>query len=1130
MGPVFQTTPRGHRALFRALWRRVEDHALVDASMAVAGPARRFVGRTGERTLLRHLLRDAAEGRPAIVVVSGVPGAGKSALLEWASDEASRLGARVLRASCYESSLPFAALGRLVAPFPELAEMVTTSRPATGAAGPPGAGLSGASTSDLPRSLVDALVSRARRRPLAVLLDDVQDLGDASRTVLDDTLAALDDAGGRQPLPLFALLTARAPLDSNGLADRALRLRAARGVGLGGFDDRELAEFLAAAGHRPGRRELRDLIEHTGGLPLLVESQVQRWRAPPAGRAGPGPGHPGDDARVRSISDALKLRFDRVDDRARALLQQAAVLGEPWAPDELAVVAGRPAAEVAAATDAAERARLVSRTGQEVRFAHPLVRSDLLDRLTAAQRAAMHRSTAERLRAHHAAQGVIGDEAQVRIADHLLRAGPDVPAAEVEEAALSAGRIAMRWTAYDQAARFLAAAAGAAAGRHPDSELAARFLEAGRAAYYDYDEPLAESLLARAIELAGLAGEDATRLEAALLLTRMRGGQRARPWDDIDVSELREALRDCPGAAVGMRVQAQAALAEALIGTGEGEAALRVLEPARAAATTAAPDASIEDALARLDFTAGIQPMTMLDLAAAEPLLASALAHALEAGNTLTTTLAQSRRGLVGLLRGSVGLAHAELVDAEALAVTAGYWGEAGLAAALLGYAEVLAGRPGAADRILQARSRWTRTGNPWNAAILAALGPALAGRTAGAGGPGGAGAVGGTGSVVGLDPAGLRSGDPSAAGAGSSPPGLSSPSTFAALGAVESHDVRAARRVVQTARWRHGFRGPPTLNNTAVPTALVEVGDLLGDGAMVRGGTAALAQMHGRGVMTTLPWPALVPRLLAVGARHGGDLDAAHRHVRAALDLATREGLAPERAKCLLELARVAAARGDTGGATEAMAAAVRAFDEQSMHGWIARCDEVGRELGLPPAVGSSGVIRERTVMTDDVVGSTVSNARLGDVLYLEQLRVHDRIVRARLDEFRGVEVKHTGDGLNAVFDDRADAMRCALAVMADFRAWNADEPELALQIRCGLAHGSLVPSGGDFFGLVQSEAARVCGLAGADEVLATARVVEDCPPGVTATSLGRHALRGLPAEIEVFMLRSVVHSEGGL
>lgn len=86
---------------------------------------------------------------------------------------------------------------------------------------PPDATLGGATTSDLPRSLVDALVTRARRRPLAVLLDDVQDLGDASRTVLDDALAGLDDAGTRQSPPLFVLLTARAPLDAGGLADRA---------------------------------------------------------------------------------------------------------------------------------------------------------------------------------------------------------------------------------------------------------------------------------------------------------------------------------------------------------------------------------------------------------------------------------------------------------------------------------------------------------------------------------------------------------------------------------------------------------------------------------------------------------------------------------------------------------------------------------------------------------------------------------------------------------------------------------------------------------------------------------------------------------------------------------------------
>jgi class 3 adenylate cyclase len=448
-------------------------------------------------------------------------------------------------------------------------------------------------------------------------------------------------------------------------------------------------------------------------------------------------------------------------------------------------------------------------------------------------------------------------------------------------------------------------------------------------------------------------------------------------------------------------------------------------------------------------------------------------------------------------MRGTIRRSHAELIEVEQRMITAGFWGEAGLAAALMAFAEVIAGRSGAPDRVEQAHRQWRRTGNPWNGAILSAIVPALVARTAAPG---------------------RRARDPS------SPWGsrtdVPTPSTFAALAAVEAHDVRAAHHVLETARWRSGFRGPLTLNNTAVPTALIEVGDMVGDSTMVRAGLPAMEHMYERGVRVTLPWPAGVPRLLAMGARHLGEPDQARRYVDAAFDLADREGLAPERAKCLLEAARIAGAGAARDDAAASMAEAVQAFDEQSMHGWVARCDDVGRQMGLPPAVQSSGLIRERTILTDDVVGSTVSNARLGDVLYLEQLMVHDRLLRARLKEFRGVEIKHTGDGLNAVFDDRADAMRCALTAMDDFYSWNVDEPELALQIRCGLAHGSLVPSGGDFFGLVQSEAARVCSLAGAGEVLATARVVEDCPPGVAFASLGSRTLRGLPTDIEVFRL----------
>ncbi|HET6665314.1 MAG TPA: adenylate/guanylate cyclase domain-containing protein, partial [Acidimicrobiales bacterium] len=504
-----------------------------------------------------------------------------------------------------------------------------------------------------------------------------------------------------------------------------------------------------------------------------------------------------------------------------------------------------------------------------------------------------------------------------------------------------------------------------------------------------------------------------------------------------------------------------------------------------------------EDALGRLDFAAGLEPMAAFELDVADEHFAGALDHAKAAGNQHTELLARSRRALLGLVRGDLRGARAELLDVEEATSTAGLWGEAGLAAALLAFVDVTAGRPEATERTEQAHRHWRRTGNPWTGAILSAIVPALDARMAGPG-------------RLGREPGSLweHRGD------------LPSSSAFTALAAVEAYDLPAARDALAAARWRQGFRGPPTLNNSAVPTALVEVGDLLDDAAMVQAGFVAMEHLAERGVLVTLPWPALVHRLLATGARHAGDLDRAARAATAALELANREDLAPERAKCLLESARVSGERGDVIEAAAAMSAAVRAFDEQSMPGWIARCDDLGGRLGLPPVVGTSGLIRDRTILTNDVVGSTDSNARLGDVLYLEQLRVHDRLLRARLKEFRGVEIKHTGDGLNAVFDDRADAMRCAIAAMRDFAAWNVDEPELALQIRCGLAHGSLVPSGRDFFGLVQSEAARMCSLAGSGEVLATARVVEDPPPDIAVRSLGLRSLRGLPTAIEVFRL----------
>ena len=108
------------------------------------------------------------------------------------------------------------------------------------------------------------------------------------------------------------------------------------------------------------------------------------------------------------------------------------------------------------------------------------------------------------------------------------------------------------------------------------------------------------------------------------------------------------------------------------------------------------------------------------------------------------------------------------------------------------------------------------------------------------------------------------------------------------------------------------------------------------------------------------LGWPTTVPRLAAVVARHAGDLAAARRRLDHAIALCDREDLAAERAKVLLEMGRTEAAAGaQTVGVAALFAEAVRAFNAEAMHGWVAHADVLAQALGFSvlDATGRAGV-----------------------------------------------------------------------------------------------------------------------------------------------------------------------------
>ena len=85
--------------------------------MVIDGPAEVLHGRRGEREALERLLAAVRGGPSRVLVVSGEPGVGKTALVESAIGSAS--GFRVMRAVGVESEmeLAFAALQQLCAPI-----------------------------------------------------------------------------------------------------------------------------------------------------------------------------------------------------------------------------------------------------------------------------------------------------------------------------------------------------------------------------------------------------------------------------------------------------------------------------------------------------------------------------------------------------------------------------------------------------------------------------------------------------------------------------------------------------------------------------------------------------------------------------------------------------------------------------------------------------------------------------------------------------------------------------------------------------------------------------------------------------------------------------------------------------
>jgi class 3 adenylate cyclase len=164
------------------------------------------------------------------------------------------------------------------------------------------------------------------------------------------------------------------------------------------------------------------------------------------------------------------------------------------------------------------------------------------------------------------------------------------------------------------------------------------------------------------------------------------------------------------------------------------------------------------------------------------------------------------------------------------------------------------------------------------------------------------------------------------------------------------------------------------------------------------------------------------------------------------------------------------------------------------------------------------SGVV-DRTFLFSDIEGST--RAWEADrVLMAARLVVHDRCVADAVTRRGGTVVKHTGDGMLAVFESAGDAVEAAVDVQIALAAaeWPGSSP---LRVRIGLHSGPAQDRDGDWFGPTLSRCARIMAAGHGGEVVCSAETAAlargQSPDEVGFVALGEFRLKDLAEPMDL-------------
>src|SRR5215469_2629076 len=527
--------------------------------MGTLAPVPRICGRAAEVQALGEALDRVAAGEPAIVLVEGEAGIGKTRLLAKVLEDAAGRGMRVAagRAEELEATRPF---GVLAAAFGCTRSAIDPRRAAIAALlAAQGAGELGpiTVTSDpgLRFRVVDAFTDLveelALSGPLVLGLDDLQWADPSSLLTLGALarrLAGLPVAviGCLRPFPRAAELD-RLATAMEAAGARHLVLHPLTGEAVTGL----VAQAVAA---EPGPRLLAE-VAGAGGNPLFVTELLGALAQEEAITTADGRAEVAQTVLPPTLRLTILRRVSFLPEPALQALRSASILGSGFTLTDLATITGRLAVDLSVVLAEAIRARVLDDDGARLRFRHELIRDAIYHDLAGSVRRALHREAGQRLAgagapalqvAEHLARGAAAADSEAvtwlaRAARQAAPRSPDVAADLLDRAAeLMAPEDPSR-------DRLLAERATSLmwAGRTADAEAACRSL-LGR----DHDrsvEGIVQARLGNILLSSGRASEGLCELERACQSPFLIGAERAEALAWASLARL--VLADLDGAA-----------------------------------------------------------------------------------------------------------------------------------------------------------------------------------------------------------------------------------------------------------------------------------------------------------------------------------------------------------------------------------------------------------------------------------------------------------------------------------------------------------------------------------------------------------------------------------------------------